>query len=226
MKRLFAAALLTLLILPSCSAVTESETLDVSDFAYEWVFDYSEDMQLPELPNGCEATAAATLARMNGEFVTKTEVADIMPRSSHDFVHAFLGNPYLETGWATSAPCVTETLNRIFQTHERLAAIELTGTPIYKLPLPCMVWVSIDLKDNGKPKREQEGYVLFKNTHTVIVTNIHDVTVEVIDPLRGETSYPIHVFKGIYDNMGRQAVYISDINTISRMNRERIENDI
>lgn len=219
MKRIIFALLFSCLVIPACASESVTNDLDVSDKPHEWVFDTSEDMQLPELPTGCEATAAATLARMAGANVTKTEVADMMPKSDSDFVHSFLGNPYSEKGWACAAPCVEETLNKIFQTREEYAAIELTGTSIYKLPLPCMVWVSIDLVDNGKPRRESEGYGLFNRSHCVVITAIQDGKVEVIDPLKGETEYPLHVFKLVFKSMGKQSVYVGTLDEILNIRR-------
>lgn len=216
---LIAVALVAAFLLPSCAQEEVSDGLEVSDKPYELVFDTQQDMQFPELPTGCEATAASTLARMAGAHVTKTEVADLMPKSDSDFVHSFLGNPYAKTGWATSAPCVAETLNKIFQTREQFAAIELTGTSIYRLPLPCMVWISIDLVDNGKPRRESEGYGLFNRSHCVVITDVHDGEVDCIDPLKGITEYPFHIFKMRFDGMGKQSVYVGTLDKILNMTR-------
>lgn len=195
------------------------EILEVDDKPYSWVFNYGDDMQLPELPTGCEATAAATLARMNGFYVTKTQVADAMPKSDSDFVNAFLGDPYSEHGWATCAPCVTNTLNGFFEIEERLAAINLTGTDLFDLPVPCAVWATIDMTLPGAPARTSDDYSLFRNTHCVVVTHIGEVAVDIIDPLRGDCQQPTDQFIEIYNAMGKQAVYIDDLTTILRIQR-------
>lgn len=195
------------------------EMLEVSDTPYEWVFNYGEDMQLPELPTGCEATAAATLARMNGCYITKTQVANALPKSDSDFVTAFLGDPYSEHGWATSAPCITNTLNGFFETEERLAAINLTGTDLFDLPLPCAVWATIDMTLPGAPARISDDYGLFRNTHCVVVTRVGEVAVDIIDPLRGDCQQRTDQFIEIYNAMGKQAVYVDDLTTILRMQR-------
>lgn len=201
------------------SHADKPETLQVADTPYKWVFNYNEDMQLPELPTGCEATAAATLARMNGYFVTKTQVADALPKSDSDFVNAFIGDPHSEHGWATSAPCITDTLNGFFEIEERLAATNLTGTDFFDLPLPCAVWVTIDMNLPGAAARTSDGYSLFHNTHCVVVTRVGDVAVDIIDPLRGDCQQPTDQFIEVYDAMGKQAVYVDDLNTILRMQR-------
>lgn len=195
------------------------EMLEVDDKPYSWVFNYGEDMQLPELPTGCEATAAATLARMNGFYVTKTQVADAMPKSDADFVNSFLGDPYSQHGWATCAPCVTNTLNGFFEIEEKLAAINLTGTDLFDLPVPCAVWATIDMAVPDAPVRTEGDYGLFRNTHCVVVTHVGEVAVDIIDPLRGDCQQPTDQFIEIYDAMGKQAVYVADLTTILRMQR-------
>lgn len=196
-----------------------AEVLEVNDKPYRWVFNYGEDMQLPELPTGCEATAAATLARMNGFYVTKTQVADAMPKSDSDFVNAFLGDPHSKHGWATSAPCVTDTLNGFFEIEEKLAAINLTGTDLFDLPVPCAVWATIDMTAPDDPVRASDGYGLYRNTHCVVLTRVGEVAVDIIDPLRGDCQQPTDQFIEIYDAMGKQAVYVADLTTILRMQR-------
>lgn len=193
----------------------------VKDFPYKWVMNYADDMQYPELPTGCEATAAATLARMNGAFLTKTQVADALPKSDDDFVHAFIGDPYTPYGWTISARGMTETLNMIFQSREEYAAVEFTGTPIHELPMPCAVWISIDLKDNGEAVRESEGYGLFRNPHCVVLITSNDEYVTVVDPLVGLTHYERWRFTQVYNHMGRQAVYIGTLDRALKLMRER-----
>lgn len=45
-------------------AALSHEKLEVNDFEHYFIFSYNRDMQLPELPTGCEATAISTLLRM------------------------------------------------------------------------------------------------------------------------------------------------------------------
>lgn len=220
-----AILLVALFLLTSCTAKQgvndySGEVLDVSDRPYEWVLNYNEDMQLPELPTGCEATAGATMMRMNSIVVTKEEVADAMPKSEEDFVNCFLGDPYSYRGWACSAPCLTKTLNGFLDV-ERFAAVELTGTPLQELPTPCCVWVTIDIVTPDAPVREKDGYGLFRQSHCVVLRGIHGDKVSVIDPLCGDPDYDLGQFESVYDAMGRQAVYVTDIDTAERIISER-----
>lgn len=224
---LVAILLLSSLMLTSCASQTQGfndysgDVLKASDHPYEWVLNYNEDMQLPELPTGCEATAGATMMRMNGILVSKEDVADAMPKSDEDFVYSFLGDPYSYSGWACSAPCLTNTLNGFLDVEEKFAAVELTGTPLHKLPTPCCVWVTSSMEIPEAAVREQDGYGLFRDSHCVVLRGIHGDKVSVIDPLAGDPDYDLEQFESVYDAMGRQAVYVTDIDTAVRIISDR-----
>lgn len=175
----------------------------------KYTFDEKQDLQMPELPTGCEATALGTLLRMNGVNVTKFDVADAMPKSNgSDFVYSFWGNPYSATdGWACMAPCSVITANKFLKKSGKIA-VEYTGTNLTDLKLPSAVWVTMYLNDPMPSSYESNGYRLFRNPHCVVVTKIDDGIVYVIDPLVGETSYPLSRFENIYNTLGSQAVCI------------------
>lgn len=165
----------------------------------------SADMQLPELPTGCEATAGATLLRLNGVVASKMDVAAAMPKSGGDFVHAFWGDPETANGWAIMAPGMCETLDR-FLPNGRVA-VDLTGSALDDLPVPCQVWTTIAL---GEPyiQAQQEGYNLMVNTHCMVLMSVGPDSVRVIDPLEGSTSYDRRLFESRYNSCGKQAIAI------------------
>lgn len=175
----------------------------------KYVFDEKQDLQMPELPTGCEATALGTLLRMNGVNVTKFDVADAMPKSNgSDFVYSFWGNPYSATdGWACMAPCSVITANKFLKDTGKVA-VEYTGTDLTDLKLPSAVWVTMYLNDPMPSNYESNGYRLFRNPHCVVVERIELDSVYVIDPLVGEVAYPLERFNNIYKELGCQAVCI------------------
>lgn len=185
------------------------ETPTLYDKQVKYVFDEKQDLQMPELPTGCEATALGTLLRMNGVNVTKLDVADAMPKSDgSDFVYSFWGNPYSATdGWACMAPCSVITANKFLKNSNKVA-VEYTGTDLTDLKFPSAVWVTMYLNDPLPSNYESNGYRLFKNPHCVVVTRIELDSVYVIDPLVGEVAYPLERFNNVYKELGCQAVCI------------------
>lgn len=214
----FAAVILAsfMIMFVSCnnaqqSAVAEHdvETPTLYDKQVKYVFDEKQDLQMPELPTGCEATALGTLLRMNGVSVTKFDVADAMPKSDGgDFVYSFWGNPYSATdGWACMAPCSVITANKFLKNSNKVA-VEYTGTELTDLKFPSAVWVTMYLNDPLPSNYESNGYRLFRNPHCVVVTRIELDSVYVIDPLVGEVAYPLERFNNVYKELGCQAVCI------------------
>lgn len=185
------------------------ETPILYDKPAKYVFDEKQDLQMPELPTGCEATALGTLLRMNGVDVTKFDVADAMPKSDgSDFVYSFWGNPYSATdGWACMAPCSVITANKFLKDTNKVA-VEYTGTDLTDLKFPSAVWVTMYLNDPQPSNYESNGYRLFRNPHCVVVTRIELDSVYVIDPLVGEVAYPLERFNSVYKELGCQAVCI------------------
>ena len=185
------------------------ETSILYDKPVKYVFDEKQDLQMPELPTGCEATALGTLLRMNGVNVTKFDVADAMPKSDgSDFVYSFWGNPYSATdGWACMAPCSVITANKFLKNSNKVA-VEYTGTDLNDLKFPSAVWVTMYLNDPLPSNYESNGYRLFRNPHCVVVTRIELDSVYVIDPLVGEVAYPLERFNSVYKELGCQAVCI------------------
>lgn len=185
---------------------------EVNDVPYEYELDYEQDLQLPELPTGCEATALGTLLRMNGVYVTKFEIADAMPKSmTGEFVNHFWGNPYSKyNGWACMAPCSVKTANMFLDTDYKIA-VEHTGIDLEHLSLPAVVWVTMYLQEPVPTKYESQGYKLFGNPHCVVVQCVDDERVCVIDPLVGIVEYPIVKFEEVYKALGSQAVWIENV---------------
>ena len=215
---IFAVVILAsfMIIFVSCNSAQQNtvaehdvETPTLYDKQVKYVFDEKQDLQMPELPTGCEATALGTLLRMNGVNVTKFDVADAMPKSDgSDFVYSFWGNPYSATdGWACMAPCSVITANKFLKNSNKVA-VEYTGTDLTDLKFPSAVWVTMYLNDPLPSNYESNGYRLFRNPHCVVVTRIELDGVYVIDPLVGEVAYPLERFNIVYKELGCQAVCI------------------
>ena len=173
------------------------------------MFNYQEDMQYPELPTGCEATAISTLLRMHGYDVSKTEVADAMPKSETDFVNHFWGDPYSRHGGMCMAPCAAATANLFID--DGAAAVAVKGPSLEELELegglPACVWVTIGL-DEPVALRSLDGYTCYTASHCVVLRKIEDGLAHCYDPLSGVVEYPLQTFRERYEQLGSQAVFI------------------
>lgn len=188
--------------------------LSMTDHGY--TFDAEQDLQLPELPTGCEATALSTLLRINGYEVTKTEVADAMPKSDSDFVFSFWGDPYSEHGGACMSPCAAATANIFTGDGVDGLASAVEGLDLADVPWPACVWVTIDLQE-PEPLRTQGAYTMSKYSHCMTVLGITDEIVMVIDPLQGPMTYPRAIFEDRYNALGKQAVFLNHYNYIEEL---------
>lgn len=175
---------------------------------YVWEFSKENDLQLPELPTGCEATSASTLLRMNGIEVSKTEIADSIPQSDSDYVHAFWGNPYYESGWACMSPAIEDVMNKFISENQTVVRYE--GYELKDVPLPCQVWVTMSMTIPLMSSYDSEGYPLAYNTHCVVITEVEGDLIHYIDPLEGECSTTYREISEIYETLGSQAIYIKN----------------
>lgn len=176
------------------------------------LFEYSDanDLQDPELPTGCEATAASTLARLNGYGISKLSVADAMPKSNDDFVNSFCGSPYSKHGTAIMSPGMRITLAKFIP--EKAIHI-YSDLPLDEIPLPAAVWCTMDLVDYGV-YREQDGYSLLKASHCVVLGRIDEDTVTVWDPMYGKRVYERYPFEASYANNGMQSLYLDPFSEV------------
>lgn len=165
------------------------------------------DLQLPELPTGCEATALATLLRLNGVQVTKLEVADAMPKSDWDFVDCFWGDPYSPHGGMCMSPCSEATANE-FLYDTPLIAYRFEGYALEDLPTPCAIWVTINLIE-PELRSQQGDYSMYNASHCVVLLKVDGDTSTVIDPLKGKVEYNTDRLAEVYDTLGAQAIYIN-----------------
>lgn len=195
---------------PDCGAAAEGLSQSrgrLETLARSFKYSEKEDLQLPELPTGCEATAISTLLRLHGVPVTKIAVAEAMPRSDGDFVNAFWGNPYAEDGGFCLAPCAAATANSFLS---ESCVVATRGERLGDLPLPACVWITEGLVE-PVAAHTQGSYTAFFDTHCVTVVFLDDQSVHVIDPLLGPTVYPRERFETIYEETGGQVVYFKEL---------------
>lgn len=173
-----------------------------------------DDLQEPELPTGCEATAAATFLRIHGIDISKIEMADALDKGD-DFIHQFMGDPSNDSGLVIMAPGLADTMQKFVPDYMHIVTSSLDmdlsymGYPgIYYVTMNCAEPMYSDyvLFDNDRE------YRILWNTHTVVVTDIskEDGYVKTIDPMYGEKTYDYSQFEQAWIANGKQAIFLID----------------
>ncbi|MBC5637728.1 C39 family peptidase [Ornithinibacillus sp. BX22] len=190
-------------------------------------------LQEPELPNGCEVTSLASVLHYYGYEVDKTVLSDkYLPKIPFevkngklygaDPYNAYAGEPRSRNqGFFSYAPPIIETVNRYFKEvggHHKTE--DITGSSPEELlnnyvqeGIPVVVWTTIDLKE---PLFNYSWYVhgteksidVIRNSHTVVLTGFSEEEVFVMDPLKGNVSYPMDQFFEIYKKAGSHAMVV------------------
>lgn len=190
-------------------------------------------LQNPELPTGCEATAAAMLLQAYGYRVDKCAVADALPRAEKHTIdgtvyiqhpeEAFNGNPG-RSGFGVFSPVLADTVQQFIdmqggsdqavamkgKTEEELLSLIDEGLPVCVWTTMCDAEVgkgaSWYVLRDGKPT--QELFVWPKNEHCVVLTGYTDSDVSVLDPMHGRVTYPRNSFFRHYSDVGGYAMII------------------
>ncbi|MBP1564766.1 MAG: C39 family peptidase [Oscillospiraceae bacterium] len=186
-------------------------------------------MQNPELPTGCEVTTLTMLMNYNGFDVSKSKLADLMPKLNFyyyngslygaDFITTFPGNPYSSSGYGCYTPCMVTTSKKYFEsigsTSHYLS--DITGTDFNALldhvamGRPVMVWATMSMIAPVLTTRwttpEGKAVQWLGNEHCLLITG-YDKTkgiVYVNDPLKGKVTYPVSTISLRYNQMGKYA---------------------
>lgn len=191
-------------------------------------------MQLPELPNGCEAASLSSVLQYYGYSVNKLDLAyGYIPRT--DFVEdgeiryganpelAYPGDPATGIGFYCFAVPVAEGANRYLrQQNSSLYAYDITGVTsagleeYLKQDVPVIVWITIDgeapryssyewtIADTG------EKIVGLANVHCVVLTALGESKCMLSDPLNGEKVMERENFLEMFTALGSRAVVIHD----------------
>lgn len=180
--------------------------------------------QFPELPTGCEVTSAAMLMNYYGIDVNKEVLADEiskapLPDLKNGYVHGynpneyFIGNPRDNKSFGV----FHKPIHKLISTY--ISAEDITGCDFSEIVhrvkngQPVMAWITRDLAAMEHKVSWYIGEELFwwpKGEHTVIITGIEGNNILVNDPYNGQSkSYDLSNFQNAWEEMGRQAIYIS-----------------
>lgn len=196
----------------------------------------SNIFQKPELPNGCEVTALATLLGYKGQPIDKTYLADkYLPkfpfyatganddRAGGDPNFYFAGDPRKNSNayYCFAGPLVEAANKFLLEQGSPLTAYDITGSDEQALISqldsgnPVVAWGTLSMGDafTFKPNAwiindRGEKHVPFLNLHCVVLYGYDDVFFYIADPLRGNVAYKRSTFMNAYRQIGSRAVIV------------------
>lgn len=195
-------------------------------------------LQEPELPTGCEVTSLTMLINYYGFKVSKTYLADLMPKFQFyyfngeligaDFLTDFPGDPYTSYGYGCYTPCMVTTAENYFTDigKNEWKLKDITGSDIDTLysyiaqGKPVMVWATMGMiaSVEGKSWKTPSGRVVTwrSNEHCLVLTG-YDKNKGIVymnDPMKGKVTYSASLFQKRYEEMGKHAAIITEGNEI------------
>jgi len=190
--------------------------------------------QLPDLPNGCEITAAAILLNYYGYNVDKLDLDAYLPKTpiniyyENDVAYGpdphnyFIGATCDGEGWyCTVKPVVIAINNYLAENNPRGGAIDITGTTpdklyeIVRAGTPVAVWVTIDMRereidDSWLSEDTGEEITVSASDHTMVLIGIIDDDLLFADPLEGIVTYSKADFETSYESRQAMACILKD----------------
>lgn len=150
--------------------------------------------QYPELPTGCEATALTMLLQYNHIQVSKTEVANRLPKAPYgsgqhpnDY---FIGSPYSTHGFGVYAPAIARTLD-YFAPNQSLNLTHASFSELLRyidLGQPIIIWTTISMASPTRTYSWQTPYGTFTwiaPEHAVLMVGYDDRYIYYNDPITG-----------------------------------------
>jgi uncharacterized protein YvpB len=201
-----------------------TEEVEEEEIPNSFSLDVENIMQNPELPTGCEITSLTIVLNYLGynvdkcyladNYLTKGEIGTVTP------YQAFLGNPRSSSSYGCYSPVIVKAANSYLSDVEsNLEAYDYVGTEFEDLykeiyeGRPIIVWATINLIDpyyTTKWVIDGEEFQWKANEHCLVLYgyDVDNNLVYIADPLVGNVTYDLDVFKDRYEKMYYQAVVI------------------
>lgn len=225
---------LTMLVLLSVLMTTIVVPVSAETVTTKHIIEFTNVLQKPELPTGCEAVSLTMLLNHYGYNIDKiTLCRKYLPkrdfwyvngeRYGADFMIEFAGNPESSGSYGCYPPCIVKTVENYFAAvGSNDYAVDLTGTSLDTLfaqyiekDTPVLIWITYDnLHDpvKGRSWKTKDGKTVTwtSKEHCVVLTGFDrdKKLVYVSDPLVGNTTYPLDRLEKIYNVMGKNAVQV------------------
>lgn len=190
--------------------------------------------QKPELPNGCEITAAAILINYWSGYVDKCLLSDFyLPKKEFKDVNkqrvcgdpysVYCGNPrYTQGGYYCFAPPVVTAMNNYFSDiGASFTAKDITGASEDTLlsyldqgkPVIAFATLSMGEGVTFEPSKwliegTNEYHIPFLNLHCVVLYGYDEEYIYICDPLKGQIQCKRNSFLRAYHSIGSRAVVV------------------
>lgn len=211
---------------------TESETKDPLEIILSGDVPSSHNinieavLQNPELPTGCEITSLTTVLNYWGYDVDKCDLADnYLHKESgggeYTMYEAFLGTPYDSNAFGCYAPVIKDAAEKYMaRQSKKMQVADISGNSVEKVyacvaqGYPVVIWSTMNLHEPSWTTywTNEDGtkFEFPSYEHCMVINgyNKNDNTVEVCDPMEGNTTYEMDRFEEIYKEMGSQAVLL------------------
>lgn len=182
-------------------------------------------LQLPELPNGCEITALATVLNFYGAGGDKMLLADRYlpcgPLDACSPYEQFVGDPHAQKGgYGCYAPVICNAAQRYLTDRGRsdLAVLNVSGKLFSDLltfvheGVPVIVWGTVYMTETDELISSWTyggtEYSWYRFSHCLVLIGYDASNYWFADPLAGVVCYPRGATERMYEMLGRQAVVI------------------
>lgn len=213
-----------------------TETAETEIPASHVISDFPIIYQTPELPTGCEITAAAMALNYYGFQVDKTVLAEhYLPTLysagiyygqdgrtyGNDMNEYFIGDPRTENGIICGTGAIVTALDScLSDIGSSMRAADLTGAApeeLYRLvsgDVPVVVWCTIGMTDRGSTQgwyTESGAYVDWaSNDHGAVLIGYGPDTVTIADPISGLVEYSREQFESVFASRSYKCVIIQE----------------
>ena len=196
--------------------------------------DFEIIYQEPELPTGCEITAATMALNYYGLNPDKVEMAThYLPREyfyfyynengiyiGPDLYNVFLGDPTtLENGTVCGPGAIVTAANDFLKdSKSKLRAKDITGSSAKKLyslvkqDVPVIVWITVYMNGRGDIQswQTENGNTVDwgLNDHCGVLIGYTEDTVIIADPIQGKVEYTKEQFETTFEQRNNQCVII------------------
>lgn len=180
--------------------------------------------QNPELPNGCEITAAAIALNYLGFDVDKVTLAEeylpiCVPYWEADPSVEFMGNPADELAFYCLPGAVVTAVNDYLEdVGSEYTALDISGAPVEELyrwvadGTPVLVWTTRAFSDPLYNYTFQlaDGSWPYSNSHCLVLTGYDEETCYLADPMLEVEEVERELFDYRYEERGQYAVVITE----------------